>query len=202
MQASTRAIGRGAALIEPGKPAHQDAGRAGAAPDRVRQNGGKFRRLARIEIARRLAERPARAGLGAELAVRAPLGDVEIDFHNPPLRQHQIDPQREREFERFAHEAAPGPQEQIFGGLLGEGRGAARFADLLGLLQRLAHGAEVDAAIAAKAAVLGDDHGERQRRRDAGRAASRCARRARRSHSATASASRPDRRPGKTARST
>src|SRR5262249_9775409 len=82
----------------------------GAAPPRVRQHRGQQRRLARAERAHRLVEGVAAAGLGAELPVRPPLRDVEIDFEHTPLGQHEIDPQRERQLQRLAHETAPRPQ--------------------------------------------------------------------------------------------
>src|ERR1700735_2002924 len=96
-----RGIGGRAALIEAGEPADQDARRPGAAANRIRQDGGEFRRLLRCEIAGRLAEGEARCGFGAELAVGTPFGDVEVDFEHPTFRQHQIDPQRERDLERL-----------------------------------------------------------------------------------------------------
>jgi hypothetical protein len=61
-----------------------------------------------------------------------------------------------------------GPQKQVLGRLLGDGGTAARPAEIVvGLLDRLAHRAEVDAAIAAEGAVFGDDDGERQCRGNA-----------------------------------
>ena len=78
--------------------------------------------------ARRLVEGAPRPGLDAEFAVRAPFGDVEVDFQHAPLRQHQVDPERQRKFQRLADEAAARPQEQVLGGLLGDGRAAAHLA--------------------------------------------------------------------------
>ena len=57
---------------------------------------------------------------------------------HPPLRQHQVDPDRQRKLQRLAHEAAAAPQEQVLGGLLGDGRGAAHVAQFVGLLDGVA----------------------------------------------------------------
>src|SRR5471030_3450981 len=46
-----------------------------------------------------------------------------------------IDPQSERSLQGLTHEAAPGPQEQVLGSLLRDGRAAARLADVVGFLQ-------------------------------------------------------------------
>src|SRR5260370_40069560 len=69
----------GPALINACEPAHQGARGAGATPARIGQDGGQFRRFAGVEIPGRFAESVAGAGLGAELAIRPPLSDVEVD---------------------------------------------------------------------------------------------------------------------------
>jgi hypothetical protein len=101
------------------------------------------------------------------LPVRAPLRDVEIDFKHTPFGQHEIHPQRERKLQRLAQETAPRPQEQIFGGLLGNGGHGARRADVVDVLQPLADLLPIDPAMGAEAAVLGGNDGRRQRRRHA-----------------------------------
>src|SRR5215472_12030949 len=154
-------------LIEFGEPANQHIRNAGAAAHRVGQDCREFRRLGGGQIAGRFAERPTRAGLGAKFTVRTPLRNVEVDFENPALGQHHVEPQRQRELERLADKTAALPQEQIFCGLLGDGGSAAGLAEVVGLLHRLADGAEVDPAIAAETTVLGDDYDQPQRRRNA-----------------------------------
>src|SRR5215472_15799855 len=154
-------------LVEFGETAHQHIRNAGAAAHRVGQDCREFRRLGGGLIARRFAEGPTRAGLGAKFAIRTPLRNVEVDFENPALGQHHVEPQRQRELERLADKTAALPQEQIFGGLLRDRGCPPRLAEFVRLLHRLADRTEVDAAIAAKSAVLRDDDGEAQRRRNA-----------------------------------
>src|SRR5580704_568089 len=147
----------GPALINACKPTNQGARIAGAAQGRTGKDGSQFRSFAGIEIAGGFAESVARAGLGAELAVRPPLGDIEVDFQHAALRQDHVEPDRQRDFQRFADDAAALPEEQILGNLLGNGRSAALPAGVVILLERLAHGAEIDAAVVAEGAVLGAD---------------------------------------------
>src|ERR1700751_5982462 len=59
-----------APLVEAREPAHQDARGSRAALDRLRQDRGQFCGLGWTEIACRFSECPARAGFGAEFAVR------------------------------------------------------------------------------------------------------------------------------------
>src|SRR5208282_6664602 len=101
------------------------------AHDGVGQDRGELHRLIGGKLARRFAEGPARAGLGAKLAVGTPFGDVEINFQDAPLRQYQVEPKRERKFERLADKAASRPEEQIFGGLLGDSGGTAGLDDVV-----------------------------------------------------------------------
>ena len=152
-----------------GPPAGASRARARAhcALDRIGQHGRQQRGLVAGEIAGRLAKGVAAAGLDAEFAVRAPFGDIEVDFQNPPLRQHQVDPERQRKLQRLAQPAAARPQEQVLRHLLGDGGTAAHVLEVVGIGHGIADFREVDAVMAAKAAVLGDDHGERERRRDA-----------------------------------
>src|SRR5580698_6409331 len=100
----------GPALINACEPAHQGARIAGAAQGRIGQDGGELRRFAGVEIAGGFAESVARGGLGAEFAVRPPLDDVEVDFQHAALRQHQVEPDRQREFQRLADDAAALPE--------------------------------------------------------------------------------------------
>src|SRR6476469_6792969 len=79
-------------LVNPGKPPHARTGPPRAAQARVWQDRGEQRGLAGIEVAGRLAEGVPGRGLGAEFAVRAPLGDVEIDFHQAALAEHPVEP--------------------------------------------------------------------------------------------------------------
>ena len=45
---------------------------------------------------------------------RPPFGDIEIDFHDPPLAPRKLDQRREPGFEPFAQPVAAGPQKDIF----------------------------------------------------------------------------------------
>src|ERR1700726_4991658 len=72
----------GAARIKRRQTGHQRTGMPGAALDRVGQDRGHLGGLDGAKLARRNAEGPARPGLGAELAVRPPFGDVEVDFED------------------------------------------------------------------------------------------------------------------------
>ena len=93
MQAGTdrRRIG-GARLIDTGEPLHPSARLPGAAAQRIGQNRSHQGCLTGAEFPHGLAERAAGAGLGAELAVGTPFGDIEVDFQNALFRQDQIDP--------------------------------------------------------------------------------------------------------------
>jgi len=62
----------------------------------------------------RMTEGERRSGLCAELAGRAELGDVEIDFQNALLRQHEVDPERERKFERLRITLGPCHRNRFF----------------------------------------------------------------------------------------
>src|SRR6266480_28890 len=110
-----------------------------------------LRRLARAQRVRRFVEGIAAAGLDAELAVRPPFGDVEINFEHAPLGQHQIDPERERKLQPLAHEAAPRPQKQVLRGLLRDGGDAARLADVVDIVDPLLELAPVYPVMAAEA---------------------------------------------------
>ena len=112
---------------------------------------------------------------------------------HPPLGQHQVDPQRQRELQRLADEAAARPQEQVLGGLLGDGRAAAHLGDVVGVLDRGAKLGPVDAVMGAEPAVLGRDHACAAAPARSAPAARRCARPACRAPSGPASGSRPDR---------
>ena len=69
---------------------------------------------------------------------RAPFGDIEVDFHDPALAQDQVHPQRQRQFQRLADIGAALPQEQVLGGLLGDGRAAPQILQVLGLFEQVA----------------------------------------------------------------
>ena len=160
-------LGGAARLVDAGEPAHRRARLPRATPARIRQHRGEQRGLARRDRPHRLVEGIAAPRLGAELAARTPFGDVEIDFQDPPFRQHEVDPQRERKFQRLADEAAPRPEKQVLRHLLGDGRDALRLAEVVGGVDPFAQFAEIDAAMAAEAAILRGDDGRRQRRRHA-----------------------------------
>src|SRR5215468_7122577 len=78
-----------------------------------------------------------------------------IDFKLPALRNHEIDPQRQREFQRLADVTVPGPQEQVFGELLGDAGAAAPPAHAVGLvLEHAPQFVEIDSMMAAKTSVF------------------------------------------------
>ena len=106
------------------------------------------------------------AGLGAELAERTKLGDVEINFQDAPLRQHEIDPQRQRKLQYFADRTRDRPQKQIFRDLLGDGGSAANLPTILGILDRLAQGPQVNAVMLAEMSIFRPNHRTWQRGRN------------------------------------
>jgi len=59
---------------------------------------------------------------------------------------------------------AAAPEQQVLGGLLGDGRAAARFAQVIGVIDGVEDLLQVDAARGAEAGVLGRDHGRRHHR--------------------------------------
>src|SRR2546423_12194235 len=101
----------------------------------------------------------ASPGLYADSAVRPPWGDVEIDFQNPPFRQHQIDPKRQWKLQSLTDEAAARPEEQVFGGLLGDGRATPCLGDVFSVLDRRPQLGPVDAVMRTKPTVFGRDDG-------------------------------------------
>src|SRR5262245_27962567 len=96
----------GARLIDAGDAGDPRPRTPCVAHMRVRQHGGEQRRLVRAQVLEALAERATRTGLGAELAVRAPFGDVEIDLHQAPLAEHEVKPHGKRQLERLADDVA------------------------------------------------------------------------------------------------
>ena len=74
-----------------GQPADAGSGLAGVADDRIGQDRSQQGGLAMVQIARGPVEGAAAARLHAEFAIRAPFRDIEIEFHDPPLGQDQID---------------------------------------------------------------------------------------------------------------
>src|SRR5262249_56165749 len=104
-----RGLSRAAGLVDGGEPAHCRARLLGAAPPRVRQHRGQQRGLAGRERAHRLVERVAAAGLCAELPVRTPFSDVEVDFEHTPFGQYEIDPYPQPYLQCLAQETAPSP---------------------------------------------------------------------------------------------
>src|SRR5262245_27470764 len=73
------------------------------------------------KVLSRFAKGAAGSRFGAEFTVGAPLCDIQVNFQNPPLRQNQVDPERQRKFQRLADVAAPLPKEQILCHLLSDG---------------------------------------------------------------------------------
>ena len=88
--------------------------------------------------------------------------DVEVNFHDAPLRQYEIDPEREREFQRLAHVASALPEKQILCQLLRDGRTATHFIEVISLCDRLADLRQVNSVVAAKTPVLGYNDCKRQ----------------------------------------
>src|SRR6185436_15477051 len=102
------------------------------------------RSLLEIETARARAEvffgrRLDSEHLGSEL------GDVEIELEDPLLRQAELEQHGEIRLERFAHEAAALPQEQILRDLLRDRRSAAQAVAAGVVLERAVERHEVDA---------------------------------------------------------
>src|ERR1700721_4724872 len=90
---------------------------------RVRQNGGEHGGVGACEPGGGLVKESLRRGLGTICAI-AELGNVQINFQYPPLRQGGLDQDRKVCFESLSKVAAPGPEKQIFGDLLADGAAA------------------------------------------------------------------------------
>src|SRR5690606_35463216 len=86
---------------------------------------GEDRRLAKREIARRLAEITLRRRLDAGGAV-AEEDAVEIELEDLLLGVVLLEPQRQQCLLRLALQRLLGAEEQVLGELLGDGGGAAR----------------------------------------------------------------------------
>src|SRR6266481_6703663 len=146
--------------VDGGKPAQGGARSSGVAPDRIGQGRGEQGRFGSRQAGGRFAERPTSAGLGAKFSAWAPFRNIEIDFKLPAFWNHEIDPQRQWEFQGFAEITVPGPQEQVFGELLRDAGRAARTAHAVGLgLYHAAQFVEINSMMAAETRVLGGNHG-------------------------------------------
>src|SRR5690606_14817705 len=88
----------------------------------------------------------------------SPFGDVEIDLHDPALAPQGLDQDGVAGLESLADPVAAGPQEDVLGGLLADGRTAAQAAAFFIGPQSLFDRLQVKAAVAAEAGVLGGDH--------------------------------------------
>ena len=84
-------------------------------------------------VRRRVPERPFRRRFGPEFAVRTQFGNVEIDLKDPAFREHQVEPQRQGQFQRLANVAAALPEEQVLDRLLGDGGAAADVVEAVGV---------------------------------------------------------------------
>ena len=142
-------------------------GRAGVALDRVGQRRRQQRRLARVELARPFVEVALRGRLDAVDAV-APFGDVEIDLDRARLRPDLAEHQRHADLDPLANGRAAWPQEQVLGGLHGDGRRAAARAVLAGAVDDFVQRVPVDPVVLAEAVVLRGDHRSDGDRRDVG----------------------------------
>src|SRR3954463_14299331 len=131
----TQAFGRdpeGPAFVNGRQPAYASARSQRAADGWVRQDCREESGLSRAQVAGRLAEGMTRTGLGAELAGRTPLGDIEINFHQPALAEHKVEPERERKLQRLADDRAARPKKQILRGLLRDGRATPHLGEIVG----------------------------------------------------------------------
>src|SRR5690606_10000760 len=130
------------ASVETVTPHHADAGLDGVAVAtreaaradhrpllRQRKRGGHPRRLRAAQPGGRVIEITLRPRFHT-ISADAGFGDVEIDFHDPPLVPDVLDQHREPGFQPFAEIATALPQEHVLGGLLADGRAAANPAAL------------------------------------------------------------------------
>src|SRR3546814_6756533 len=84
------------------------------------------------------------------------LGDVQIDFHDPPFAPDRLDQKSEPHLGHLAHiarPAAPLPQEDIFRGLLAYRLSAAQFLSLRLSFDRLFDRLAVSTLLAANFAI-------------------------------------------------
>ena len=95
----------------------------GPEPARAGQDRGQEGRLGRIEGGGRAPEELARGRLHPVDPV-AEFDDVQVDLEDPPLGPGRLQQEREVDLETLARPGAGLPQEQVLGGLLGEGGGA------------------------------------------------------------------------------
>lgn len=149
-------------LINAGQPANPRTRPLRVPPRRIGQNGRQKSGFPAAQIAGGLAEGPPGSGFRAELPIRPPFGDIEIDFHDPPLGQNQVHPEAEREFQRLADVAAARPEKQVFYGLLGNARPATQILEVFGLGDDVPQALPVDPVMRAKTAIFGGDHRQRQ----------------------------------------
>src|SRR5690554_3447329 len=156
--------------VEPVAPDDADAGLDGVAvsagePGGIdhrpllgqQQRRGHARCLGRAQPCGRMVEIALRACLDT-ISAAARLGDVEIDFHDPPLVPDLLDQQCEPGFQPFAEVTAALPQEDVLGGLLADRAAAADSAALLVAPDRLFDRLAVEAVMAAELAVFTGNH--------------------------------------------
>ena len=99
------------------------------------------------------------AGAGADAVdAGSQFDDIEIEFENARLAQEFFHAAGEDDLAQLAqHRLLPG-EEEVFGQLLGDGRGPPGEALLLQIVaQRFAHRLHVDPLMAVEAGILGDD---------------------------------------------
>src|SRR6185312_4974514 len=152
--------------IKSGEPAQAGVGPVGVAVVWIRQHRRHQGCLGWAQATGRLAEGPAGARLGAEFAIRPPFGDVEINLEDTPLAEHQVDPHGQGELQHLADVATAGPQEEILRDLLGDGGPAPHVLKIVRTGNGVADFSEIYPIMAAKAAVLSNDHRAFQVRRN------------------------------------
>src|SRR6185312_11941002 len=121
---------------------------SGITRQRIGQRHGQPRRLPLVQTFRRLLEVEPRGRLDAENAW-APLGDVEINLHDPAFRPDQLQDIGQRQLNRLAQETLGRPEEQVFDDLHRNRTGATHLA-ASGVFDRVLDGLEIYAVVLAK----------------------------------------------------
>ena len=87
----------------------------------------------------------------------AEFDDIQIELHDSAFGEHELDIERERDFECFADIASPGPEEEVFGELHAERAGAAARASFQRFFELGLIGIDIEAPMGAEGVVLGGD---------------------------------------------
>jgi len=137
----------------------------GLQPDRVRQYGRKQCRF-RVRDSQRFPAEKMPARWREAVDAWTQLDDVQVNLEDAPLRQRQVDEDREPGLQPFAQVAAAAQQVQVLRNLLRDRRRAAQWSAIGKILYGVADRIDVEAEVIGEILVLGGYYRQRRRQPD------------------------------------